>query len=104
MTVTKGIYQNGSVSLLTAVSWQNGTTVEVVVPESDEVSADGSPWPRTDQEREERASMLEETPAVFDSEEAAKEFEQEMAAVRREHLNKQAESTAREERIARSFD
>lgn len=103
MTVTKGIYQKGSVTLLTAVSWQDGTAVEVIVPETEEFSADGSPWPSTDQEREAWAKELENMPALFDSAEDAVAFETSLSDARRE-LAVLSQAEARADRIAKSFD
>lgn len=103
MNVTKGIYQKGSVTLLTTVSWQDGTAVEIIVPETEEFSADGSPWPSTDQEREAWARELENMPALFDSAEDAAAFETSLSNARREQAEL-SQTEARTDRIAKTFD
>lgn len=104
MTVTKGIYQKGSVKLLTAVSWLDGTEVNVAVPVAEEFCADGSPWPGTEQERDQWACRVEQAPPVFDSEDEAARFERNLADARHELLRGQSQQAERMERIARSFD
>ena len=104
MIATKGIYQKGSVKLLAAVSWLDGTEVEVVAQADDEVCADGTPWPRTAEERNAWVRQMEQAPPVFDSEEGEAQFKRALDSSRAGELRDRSQLDARLEKIARSFD